>query len=87
MKYQLVVNPSIGIEELTKEEFKEYLGEYPYCIYAGKVYREEINISEVPDEHRTIVEGLVAKRVERWGEYQHHIVTPSELKRMIEEVL
>lgn len=85
--YNILVNPSKGCEELTKEEFIEYLGEYPYRIYAGKVYRKEITIDEVPEEYRTNVASLVAKREERWGYYEDHQVTPKELQKMIEEVL
>ena len=85
--YKVIVNHSIGFEVLTEEEFIEYLGEYPYRNYAGMVYREEMTLDEVPEEHRTIVEGLVAKRVERWGKHEDHRVTPTELQKMAEEVL
>lgn len=86
-RYYVKVSESIGFEELTEEEFLEYLGENPYRNFADKVYRKEIAIDEVPEEHRTIVASLVAKREERWGKREDHQVTTNELQKMIEEVL
>ena len=88
MKRYYITNPSApkGFEEVTEAEFKAIHGSEEVRPYAGKVYRGEISIDDVPKELRTECESVVAARIERFGEYGTQPVTGTELQQMIDEV-
>lgn len=86
-RYYLHANNEKGFEEVTEAEFIAVVGDETTRPYAGKVYRGEMTIEEVPEEVREAVAEVVANRVARWGEYQSQEVPAAELKTMIEEVV
>lgn len=89
MKHYYLSNPNSpkGFDEVTEEEFHAILGDDTTKPYAGKVYRGELTIEEVPEDVREAVSAVVAARTERWGVYEDQDVSASELKTMIEGVL
>lgn len=76
-----------GFVEVTETEFVALIGDETTRPYAGKVYRGEITIEEVPEELREAVQAVVDAKIARFGEYMEQDVSASELKSMIEGVL
>lgn len=74
----------IGGTEVTEAEALELVGNESTRTYVRKVYREEMNIADVPEELRESVSASVAARIARHGEYEKQEVTAEELKQMIE---
>lgn len=69
--------------ELTETEWYALLGTEETRPYANKVYRGEMDISEVPEELREEVAAVVAAKVERWGLYSERELQPQEALNII----
>ncbi len=67
-----------GFVELTESEWYALMGDETTSPYAGKVYRGEMDISEVPEELREAVAAVVAAKVERWGLYSERDLSAEE---------
>lgn len=67
--YLLNKTASHGFEELTEEEYITIVGVSPVKEYANKVYREEISITDVPDEYREQTQAVVCAKTDRLGVY------------------
>lgn len=89
MKRYYITDPAItkGFVEVTGEEFEAIVGDETTRPYAGKVYREEISIMDVPEELREAVQTVVYNKISRCGFYNEREVSADELKAMIEGVL
>lgn len=89
MKHYYISNPSLprGFEEVTESEFHAFVGDESTRPYAGKVYRGELSIEEVPEEFRDAVQSVVDAKIARLGVYVEQDVPANELKTMIEEAL
>jgi hypothetical protein len=72
-----------GFVELTESEWYALLGTEETRPYANKVYRGEMDISEVPEELREAVAAVVAAKVERWGLYSERELTAREALNII----
>lgn len=57
-------------EEITEAEYKAITGEYPVSSYASKVYRMEITMEDVPEEHREATQAVVDAKIARMGVYE-----------------
>ena len=77
-------NSPRGFEEITEEEYLAVVGEPPVKDYATKVYRGEMSIEDVPEEHREKTQSVVDAKIARLGAYQIpdsqalHIITGGE---------
>lgn len=67
-----------GFVELTESEWLALFGDDTTAPYASKVYRGEIDLSEVPEAIREEVEAVVATKVARWGLYSERELTDKE---------
>ena len=72
-----------GFVELTESEWYALLGTEETLPYANKVYRGEMDISEVPEELREEVAAVVAEKVKRWGLYSERELQPQEALQII----
>lgn len=86
MKHYYLINKNAprGFEEVTEEEYIAVVGLPPVKEYANKVYRGEMSIEDVPEEHRETTQSVVDARIARLGECQIpdaqalHIITGGE---------
>lgn len=72
-----------GFVELTESEWYALFGTEEVRPYANKVYRGEMDISEVPEEFREEVAAVVAEKVKRWGLYTERELTAHEALNII----
>lgn len=72
-----------GFVELSESEWLALMGTEEVRPYAGKVYRGEMDISEVPEELREAVAAVVATKVWRWGLYAERELQPQEALNII----
>ena len=72
MKQYFLLNRNTprGFEEITEEEYLAVVGEPPVKEYATKVYRGEMPIKDVPEEHREATRAVVDAKIARLGAYQ-----------------
>lgn len=86
MKHYYLINKYAprGFEEITEEEYIALSGLPPVKEYANKVYRGEMSIEDVPEEHRENTQTVVNAKIARLGAYQIpdaqalHIITGGE---------
>ena len=86
MKHYYFINKNAprGFEEVTEEEYLAVVGLSPVREYAEKVYRGEMSIEDVPEEHREQTKAVVDAKIARLGAYQIpdaqalHIITGGE---------
>lgn len=86
MKHYFLLNRNAprGFEEITEEEYLAVVGEPPVKEYATKVYRGEMTIEDIPEEHREATQDVVDAKIARLGAYQIpdsqalHIITGGE---------
>lgn len=68
MKYYIEDNSQPkGFIEITKAEYNAIFGDDVIRPYAQSVYRGDMAIDDVPDEHKEIVKTVVANKVSHWG--------------------
>lgn len=72
-----------GFVELTESEWYALIGTEETRPYTGKVYRVEMDITEVPEELREEVAAVVAEKVKRWGLYAERELTAHEALNII----
>lgn len=72
MKHYYFINKNAprGFEEVTEEEYLAVVGLSPVREYAEKVYRGEMSIEDVPEEHRETTQAVVDAKIARLGAYQ-----------------
>ena len=70
MKYYLFNKSGNPPEEITEAEYKAITGEYPVSSYANKVYRGEITMEDIPEEHREATQAVVDAKIARLGAYR-----------------
>lgn len=68
--YLLNKNAPLGFEEITEEEYLSVVGLPPVKDYAFKVYRGQMSIDDVPEEHREQTQAVVDAKIARLGAYQ-----------------
>lgn len=68
--YLLNKNAPCGFEEVTEEEYLAVVGLPPVKDYAFKVYRGEMSIEDVPEEHREATQSVVDAKIARLGVYE-----------------
>lgn len=68
--YLLNRNAPLGFEEVTEEEYLSVVGLPPVKDYAFKVYRGQMSIEDVPEEHREATQAVVDAKIARLGAYQ-----------------
>lgn len=86
MKHYYFINKNAprGFEEATEKEYIAVVGLPPVKEYAEKVYRGEMSIEDVPEEHREQTKAVVDAKIARLGAYQIpdaqalHIITGGE---------
>lgn len=86
MKHYYLLNKKSphGFEEITEEEYIAVIGLPPVKEYATKVYRGEMSIEEIPEEHREKTQAVVDAKIARLGVYEIpdaqalHIITGGE---------
>lgn len=76
-----------GFIEVSEDDFNAFLGDEDTKPYAGKLYRNEITIEDVPEELREKVQAVVSKRIELLGNYQDAEITSNDFLNMVSEVL
>lgn len=82
--YLLNRNAPRGFEEITEEEYLAVVGLPPVKEYAEKVYRGQMTIEDVPEEHRGATQAVVEAKIARLGAYEIpdaqalHIITGGE---------
>lgn len=57
-----------GFVEVTESEYNAVFGYIAIRSYVHGVYQDEMDIDDVPHEHREAVREAVANKVRRWGE-------------------
>lgn len=67
-----------GFVEVSESEFLAVVGDDTTRPYAGKVYRGEMPIEEVPEDVREAVAAVVAAKVERFGAWEERELTAQE---------
>lgn len=67
-----------GFIELTESEWLTIIGTEETCPYANQVYREEIDILEVPEKLREDVQTIVENKIARWGLYSERNIPDTE---------
>lgn len=67
-----------GFVEVSESEFFALAGDDTTRPYAGKVYRGEMPIDEVPEDLREAVAAVVAARTERFGAWEERELTAQE---------
>lgn len=67
-----------GFVELTETEWFALMGDETTRPYAGKVYRGEMAIEDVPEDVREAVAAVVAEKVARWGLYSERELSDNE---------
>ena len=72
MKHYYFINKNAprGFEEVTEEEYISVVGLPPVKEYAEKVFRGEMSIEDVPEEHRETTQAVVDAKIARLGAYQ-----------------
>ena len=72
MKHYYFINKKAtrGFEEVTEEEYLSVVGLPPVKEYAEKVYRGEMSIEDVPEEHREATQAVVDAKIARLGVYE-----------------
>ena len=72
MKHYYLLNRKSphGFEEITEAEYLAVVGFHPVKEYATKIYRGEISIEDVPEEHREATQAVVDAKIARLGAYQ-----------------
>lgn len=68
--YFINKNAPRGFEEVTEEEYLAVVGLPPVKEYAEKVYRGEMSIDDVTEEHREATQAVVDAKIARLGAYQ-----------------
>ena len=69
--YLLNRNAPQGVEEVTEEEYLAVVGLPPVKDYAFKVYRGQMSIDDVPEEHREATQAVVDAKIARLGAYRN----------------
>ena len=72
-----------GFVELTEAEWYALLGTEETRPYANKVYRDEMDITEVPEELQEAVQAVVDTKIERWGLYSERELPADEALNII----
>lgn len=72
-----------GFVELTETEWFALIGDDTTRPYAGKLYRGEITIEEVPEDLREAVQSVVDTRIARWGLYEERNLSDTEALNII----
>lgn len=72
-----------GFVELTESEWFALIGDDTTRPYAGKLYRGEITIEEVPEELREAVQSVVDTKIARWGLYKERDIPDKEALNII----
>lgn len=72
-----------GFVELTETEWYALIGTEEVRPYAGKVYRGEMTMDDVPEELREEVAAVVTEKVKRWGLYSERELTSHEALNII----
>lgn len=72
-----------GFVELTEAEWLALIGTEETRPYTGKVYRGEMDISEVPEELREAVQAVVDTKVARYGLYAERDISDTEALNII----
>ena len=72
MKHYYFINKNAprGFEEVTEEGYLAVVGLPPVKDYAEKVYRGEMSIEDVPEEHREATQAVVDAKIARLGVYE-----------------
>lgn len=72
MKHYYLINKSAprGFEEITEEEYLAVAGLPPVKEYATKLYRGQMSIDDVPEEHRETTQAVVDAKIARMGVYE-----------------
>ena len=72
MKHYYFINKNAprGFEEVTEEEYLAVVGLSPVREYAEKVYRGEMSVEDVPEEHREQTKAVVDAKIARLGVYR-----------------
>ena len=69
--YLLNRNAPCGFEEITEKEYLSVVGLPPVKDYAFKVYRGQMSIDDVPEEHREATQAVVDAKIARLGAYRN----------------
>lgn len=72
-----------GFVEITESEWYALMGTEETRPYAGKVYRGELPIEEVPAELQESVQAVVDAKIERWGLYSERELPADEALNII----
>lgn len=72
-----------GFVELTETEWFALIGDDTTRPYAGKLYRGEITIEEVPEDLCEAVQSVVDTRIARWGLYEERNLSDTEALNII----
>lgn len=85
MKHYYITNPNLekGFEEITEAEWNGLFGDENTRPYISKVYKEEITIEDVPEEHREAVSNCVANRIAKFGKYSERDIADKEALNII----
>lgn len=87
MTHYYIIDPNAerGRVELTEPEYYALIGTEETRPYADKVYRGEMNISDVPEELQEAVADVVAEKVRRFGLYAERELTAHEALNILTE--
>lgn len=70
MRYYIAdENQPNGFVEVSEAEYNSLFGDDTIRPYVQAVYRGDIAIVDVPEEHREAVRTVVANKISRWGQY------------------
>lgn len=72
-----------GLVELTEAEWLALIGTEEVRPYAGKVYRGEMDIADVPKELQEAVQAVVDTKVARYGLYAERDISDTEALEII----
>ena len=72
-----------GFVELTESEWYGLIGTEETRLYADKIYRSEMDISEVPEELQEAVQAVVDTKIAYFGLYSERELTAHEALNII----
>lgn len=85
-RYYLFSEKEQTYKSVDESTFLSLVAEKQRKNYANKVYRGEIELGGVPEEHREIVQKLVDEKVVKYGKYEDKVITPVEAVKAIEKL-